>query len=190
MPTLAEILRPPFRLLINGPSKSGKTSALRKIVFSLSGHFNKIILNSENCQVNRNYDFTTSLIEGSALDKIMGIVNYQKNRLRQSLPLLKLLIIVEDYQSLYGSSREMSRLWTVARQYNISLIAVTHRLSQVPTMVRDNATHLLLTTKPKDRPQSQLVRNFTEANAAVLEEAFNSIKLGSPLLLQTGSEDI
>lgn len=188
--SLVQVLRPPFRLLINGPSRTGKTSALRKIVFSLTGVFDKIVVNSENALVNSNYsDFTSLLMEGPSLAKIMAIVDYQKKRLAEHKPLLRILLILEDYHTLYGASKEMSRLFVTARQYSISLIAVTHRLSQVPTMVRDNTTHLLITSRPRARDQAKLIANFTELGEEELAEAFKTIRLGCPLLLQPGSAD-
>jgi len=190
MTTLARVFKPPFRLIINGPSRTGKTSALRKIVYGLSGQFDKICVNSENALENNAYDFASNLMEGACLDRIMAIIDYQKKRVSKKQPLLKILFIIEDYQSIYGSSKDMSRLFVTARQYQISLVAVTHRLSQVPAMVRDNATHLLITSRPRAKDQTKLIANFTEVSEKELEEAFSKIRLGQPLLLQPRTTDL
>lgn len=101
----------------------------------------------------------------------------------------RILLILEDFQTLYGNNRNISRLWITARAYSISLICVCHRLSTLPPQIRDNSPFLLLTSKPRP-DQLKIVSNHTELGGWDLQDALRQVRMGEPLLLEQGSEEI
>lgn len=183
-------LRPPFRALVLGPSQSGKTSLVRKIAFECGGYFQKIIVNSENAACNPNYLFATTLFEGNATQRIEGVINYQKRRVKEGKTMLKILLIFEDFGTLYsGSTKAIAKVALSARQYQISIITCLHRLTNAPPSLRDNATMLFLTVPPRP-DQMARVLELTEADRGTLTRAFSEIRKGRVLVLPVSTDQI
>lgn len=187
--SLRSVFVHPFRLIICGPSRTGKTTALRQICAELQGDFNCIVINSENAAHNPNYSFASHRLEGDAQSRFSQLLEAQKRRQAKGEKMHRILLILEDFQTLYGNNRNISRLWITARAYSISLICVCHRLSTLPPQIRDNSPFLLLTSKPRP-DQLKIVSNHTELGGWDLQDALRQVRMGEPLLLEQGSEEI
>lgn len=187
--SLGLVLQHPFRLIICGVSRSGKTTALRQLVAEVSNQFNAVIVNSENAEHNPNYDFATHRLEGDAQARFTQLLEAQKRRQARGEKMHRLLLILEDFQTLYGNNRNISRLWITARAYSISLVCVCHRLSTLPPQIRDNSPNLLLTSRPRP-DQMKIVSDHTELTGYELAGAIREIRLGCPLLLTQGAEEV
>lgn len=187
--SLAGVLQHPFRLILCGVSRSGKTTTLRQIVAELEGQFNAVIVNSENAAHNPNYDFASHRLEGDATARFNQLLEAQKRRQSRGEKMHRLLLICEDFQTLYGNNRAISRLWITARAYSISLICVCHRLSTLPPQIRDNSPQLILTSRPRP-DQMKIVGDHTELCGWDLQQALRGIAVGTPLLLMQGSDEV
>jgi energy-coupling factor transporter ATP-binding protein EcfA2 len=165
----------PFRLLVYGDAGAGKSTAVRKLAYELGHNYDAIVVNSYNAEMNPNYDFTPRLLSGNASAAIQGIIDFNMQRARSGLRMLRVLLIIEDYLGLYGpQDKVMRRLAIEGRQYFISTVTVIHRLSQLPTIVRDTSTHILFVGPPK-LDQLKYVANFTRFTVGELREVTGNL---------------
>ena len=137
-----------FRMIVQGSSNSGKTSFIRMISIMMRQYFDRIYVMSNNAKFNPNYDFADNRISGdsSHLDSVITkILDYQKSCFEGGIPMPRLLLIVEDFISIYLSPKPkiQARLATEGRNYNISIIWVSHQISIMPTIIRNNSTHIV-----------------------------------------------
>lgn len=171
--SLQSIIQPPFRLLVVGPSETGKSSTIRYIAgYLYKNCFNRIYCLSNNARNNPNYNYAHDRVSGDEqqlTEIITNILDYNKSLLESQKSMPAILLVLEDYQCVFSgrNPKIINRLSAEARNYNISVIWSVHQLSTVSTMVRNNCSHFICTghigqsqipymLEPKDLTQTQL----------------------------------
>ena len=149
LPTMLNLTKPPFRIIVHGPSEKGKSSIVRKIALELREYFNRIYVMSNNAEGNKNYSYADKCISGNVakFTKIVNdILDHQRAEFEAHKPLAKILLIFEDYLAVWngGNPAIQTRLATEARNYSVSVIWVSHRIQKMPTTVRDNASLIVI----------------------------------------------
>lgn len=178
----------PFRLIIFGASGSGKSSTLRFLALDGAGTWDRVVVNAESATVNPAFDYASNRLDGDASAKILGMIAFQKKRLREGKRLLCILLVLEDFSATYsGSSRNIAKIVLTARHWSISVVVVAHRLTTLPPPVRDQATAILVTSKVRADQMTRL-RELTELEGYDLTRALGGVRTGRPLLLKVGSD--
>ena len=177
-------MKPPWRVVVYGPSGSGKSTTINKIVSEVGGYFDKIIVNAENATDNPNYSYATQCFDGDAFERFARIVQYQKESLRQGRKLLKILLCLEDFSTIYSgaNSKKLAKFVLTARHYAISIITVAHRLSSLPTQVRDNCTGIFVVARPRP-DQFKIIAGISEMEENELRRACERVQVGRVLYL-------
>ena len=150
----------PFRMLIIGPSVSGRTNTLLHLIQNLNKttpvdkiylyvkdlsepKYEFLINNRKNAGI-KHFNITTAFIEYSndMNDVFTNIDNYNKQRKR------KVLIIFDDMIADIMSSKNfeaiIKELFIRCRKLNISIVFITQSYFRTPKNPRLNSTHYLI----------------------------------------------
>ena len=150
----------PFRMLIIGPSVSGRTNTLLHLIQNLNKttpvdkiylyvkdlsepKYEFLINNRKNAGI-KHFNITTAFIEYSndMNDVFTNIDNYNKQRKR------KVLIIFDDMIADIMSSKNfeaiIKELFIRCRKLNISIVFITQSYLRTPKNPRLNSTHYLI----------------------------------------------
>ena len=143
----------PFRMLIKGPSRSGKTNALLNLIQNLNEttpflyakdlsepKYEFLTNNNKNAGI-KHFNDSTAFIEYSngMEDVFTNIDGYNKKRKR------KVLIVFDDMIADMMSSKKfkaiIKELFISCRKLNISIVFITQSYFRTPKDARLNSTH-------------------------------------------------
>ena len=145
-------LEHPGRFIIYGPSCSGKTTFVEKLLKNMSNlfgfNFDKIIYVS-----GRSFPQFND-INGI---KIIKISNFSKSYLENINPKKKNLMIFDDNMNVESNNPLMSELFTnISHHLNITVIFILQNLFPKGKFMKDisvNATYIILMSNPRDKLQ-------------------------------------
>ena len=152
-----------FKGIILGPGNSGKSSFIRKFAYETkarrrrdgtgTGFFDKIYVCAPDAVNNPNYDYADLRINGAENTKstITRLLKFQQDLRNRNVRMPKVLLIIEDYSGMFSATKvenEMRLLTTTARHCSISFLIVSHRISNVSVIMRNNITHLIICGNP------------------------------------------
>lgn len=152
-----------FRAIILGPGNSGKSSFIRKFAYEtklrrrrdglVTGFYDKIYVCAPDAVHNPNYDYADLCINGpeNTKETISRLLKFQQDLRNRKLRMPKVLLIIEDYSGMFSQYKveaEMRLLATTSRHCSISFLIVSHIISNVPPIIRNNITHLIICGRP------------------------------------------
>ena len=164
----------PYRILIIGGSRSGKTNALPNLIHN-QPYIDKIYLyakdpyeakhqflinNRESVGINRLNDPKAFINYSNDMDKAYkNIDNYNPDK--ES----KILIVFDDMIADIIKNKELNSIVTElfirGRKLNISLVFITQSYFKVPKDVRNNSTHFFIMKIPNKRELMQIAINHS-----------------------------
>lgn len=158
MSTIKEVFREdidtrnPIGYYISAVTGSGKTSLIRCLIDNLRHRFSVI---AALVPLNNNNDFKIpGVIERMCQSKVqteevlLDAINHQTEKIRKNEKLHPLLIIIDDFSSLFpGRSAQNSEalitICTRGRHLNISYIFSGQSFKMCPPIVRDNVSKMI-----------------------------------------------
>ena len=162
---------PPFRMIVTGPSNSGKTTLLEKM-WNMSGGYKNIFMTDNIIIFSSTYglDDTFMKIKHNPSnvfthfdEAVVHDVFDQQESIKLKMPkrLADVIIIFEDMASeqIFNRSKLMESLAFKSRHLNVSFIIITQKYTSVSTSLRRNADCTIL-LQP---------RNFAELDVVVAE---------------------
>ena len=146
----------PFRMLICGSSGSGKTNTLLNLMHIMPDTFEHIYI-VVKCSDEPLYNFLKEKLEKVSFKITEGV---------ESLPVLdkldkesQTLIIMDDLVGEKNQS-QMTDYFLRARKKNASLVYITQSYYQVPKMIRNNLTYLIIKQISSMRNLAMIAREY------------------------------
>jgi len=132
----------PFRMIICGNSGSGKTQTLLNLLYNMPDTFEKIFITTK-CKDEPLYNFLEDKLGDHGLQITEGISELPDldgfDKTQSSLVILDDLVNEPAKQQ-----RPICDYFIRARKKNCSLIYITQSYYQVPKLIRDNITYLII----------------------------------------------
>lgn len=132
----------PFRMIICGNSGSGKTQTLLNLLYNMPDTFEKIFITTK-CKDEPLYNFLEDKLGDHGLQITEGISELPDldgfDKTQSSLVILDDLVNEPAKQQ-----RPICDYFIRARKKNCSLIYITQSYYQVPKLIRDNITYLVI----------------------------------------------
>lgn len=157
-PALGEI-EWPFRILITGPSESGKTTAAMKIMKSMKKHYDRLVVVSPTFSFQSCFRSLDSLISSPKRDifpladkRTFGLIGAQLKTLqlhceKRNEKQVRTLIFLDDNTSNNaihgGRSGALGNLAATCRHYGASLLCISHQGKAITPGFRNNTTGLI-----------------------------------------------
>lgn len=158
--------RPPFRMVFNAQTNSGKTNVLMNLLQKnrYGGYFKKIIIISETLQSDPKWAMYASQPQSqhvefydkyteATIDKIFDDQKQLVDDGKQSDSNALLLIVDDAIAKMYnrGRPKSLENCYMKGRHFNISMIITSQFYTLIPVIIRVNAEQIILFEMPNRR---------------------------------------
>lgn len=160
-----EIIKLPMSMVMIGKSKSGKTTMLHRILYSLRKQINQIFIFSQTIKINSKefaYIPKENQINSLDISFIDELLNKQEKDILDSGKRQNIMLIFDDIIGDKNvSSPTIKNLFTLGRHYNVSIIFLSQVSKGVlTTTVRNNTNYILSFFQHNQRRRKEFCEEF------------------------------
>jgi hypothetical protein len=160
-------IKVPFRMITVGSSGSGKTNITMNLLSLMANTFNKVILYTRNKHEPLYEYLQLSIPDETMLEIHEGLEHLNGVDLDTEYE-GQTLILFDDLCNEKNQSR-ISELFIRGRKLGVSLVYLTQKYSQVPTLVREQASHLILKKISGKRDITTILRQYSLGDLETIE---------------------
>ena len=168
----SHLFKHPFTCMLAGPSKSGKTTLLKKILFNHHKLIDKPINKIIYCYSRWQNNFSELLNTISNIQFIQGLPEMDQFDVKENN-----LLILDDLMSECGKNLAIKEIFTIDSNHsNISVFFLTQNLfsnDKNTITISLNCNYMFIFNNPRDRAQfSHLSRQVFPENSKFLQECY------------------
>ncbi len=152
-------IKVPFRMCVIGSSGSGKTNITMNLLSLMSDTFNKIVLYTRN-KNEPLYEYLEKAIPDEGMLEIHEGLNHLNTCDLDNEYYGQTLVIFDDLCN-EKNQRQIGELFLRGRKLGVSLVYLTQKYSEVPTLVREQTSYLILKKISGKRDIVAILRNYS-----------------------------